>query len=77
MDAEGRIQAMNMESNYRTVPYDTAFYENANIHFMAFIATPTITYKHRGLRGTLKIPLSACRYFGTAVANKLFFFAHP
>lgn len=73
MDAEGRIQAMNMESNYRTVPYDTAFYENANIHFMAFIATPTITYKHRGLRGTLKIPLSACRYFGTAVANKLFF----
>jgi len=73
MDAEGRIQAMNMESNYRTAPYDTAFYENANIHFMAFIATPTITYKHRGLRGTLKMPLNACRYFGTAVANKLFF----
>ena len=72
MDAEGRVQAMNTESNYRTMPYDTAFYENTNINYMAFIVRPTITYKHRGLRGTLKMPLNACRYFGTAVANKLF-----
>ena len=72
MDAEGRVQAMNTESNYRTMPYDTVFYENTNINYMAFIVRPTITYKHRGLRGTLKMPLNACRYFGTAVANKLF-----
>ena len=72
MDAEGRVQVMNTESNYRTMPHDTAFYENNNINYMAFIVRPTITYKHRGLRGTLKMPLNACRYFGTAVANKLF-----
>ena len=72
MDAEGRVQVMNTESNYRTMPYDTAFYECANINYMAFIVRPTITYKHRGLRGTLIMPLNACRYFGTAVANKLF-----
>lgn len=72
MDVEGRVQAMNTESNYRTMPYDTVFYENTNINYMAFIVRPTITYKHRGLRGTLKMPLNACRYFGTAVANKLF-----
>ena len=73
MDAEGRVQVMNTESNYRTMPYDTAFYECANINYMAFIVRPTITYKHRGLRGTLKMSLNACHYFGTAVANKLFF----
>lgn len=72
MDAEGRVQVMNTESNYRTMPYDTAFYECANINYMAFIVRPTITYKHRGLRGTLKMSLNACHYFGTAVANKLF-----
>ena len=71
MDAEGRVQVMNTESNYRTMPYDTAFYECANINYMAFIVRPTITYKHRGLRGTLKMSLNACHYFGTAVANKL------
>ena len=64
---------MNMESNYRTTPLDTGFYENADINYVAFIVQPTITYKHRGIRGTLQMPLNTYRYFGTSVANKLFF----
>lgn len=73
LNTEGRIQSMNMESNYRTTPLDTGFYENADINYVAFIVQPTITYKHRGIRGTLQMPLNTYRYFGTSVANKLFF----
>lgn len=73
MNAEGRIQVMDIENDYRTMPLDTTFYENANINYTALIVQPTITYKHRGLRGTLQMPLNVCHYFGTSVANRLFF----
>jgi len=73
LNAESRIQVLSLDSRYRTTPHDTAFNETAHRNFAALILQPSINYKHRGLRATLQIPVSAYHYFGTTAANKLFF----
>lgn len=71
-DAEGIVSVSNMRSNLVLNSLDSVPNEDNEYNFLAFSVRPRLSYKNKGLRIELTVPLSAFHYFGLLTDNKFY-----
>lgn len=72
MDAKGIVSVSKVESDFTSEYIDTAFYENSNRNFFALVLRPNLTYKYKGFRSELELPLSVYHYWGMNAPERVF-----
>ncbi len=70
VDLDARLFTMHANSQYINGAKDTTIAGKGNTNYLSLLATPSVTYKYRGLRTELRVPVSGYRYFGSEKTNR-------
>lgn len=72
VDAKGIVSVSKVKSDFTSEYMDTVFHENSNRNFLALVLRPNLTYKYKGVRYEMELPLSVYHYWGMGTPGRVF-----
>lgn len=72
INAEGIMNSTTLRSDFLSEYIDTVFNEKSRCGYLALVARPTLSYKVKGFRAELQVPLSYYHYLKFNSSDRLF-----